>query len=471
MNDKLVSIPVDAESYVRIAEKKMRQQLYSEAIPYFKHAMTMKDAQDYTLQLADCLVKSGKTEQGIQLLFEKIIQEEDFADYFYRLSLIYTDIREPNKAFLYGLYYVQLTDDQNYFDKLTTTFEVSYSSREAVEVESMLYVAQQLFQYLFSHDRINESIDWLNSQPLEIQERKEMRNLKAMAYLFDSRYNEAEAILEQLLNEDETDIHALCHYTLLLYNTQQHNKYAHYLQRLNKLHPINEDESFKLGIVLSFLKQYEASQQLLLPIYKKRQMNNAQLFHAMSFNYHALGYVKESEEMWKKLQRIAASDAPSPKQVSQITDSITTEILPLLSSEDRYARLIGIFKLSQLPHKETVITKELWEELEHMGDYEKLYLSYIFNKLQLVKLDFIHQGLVLLAEQDASTELALNWIDKAHALIELKEIKEVTAYAAACYYLYRKSEQPLSLEKCSVLFSVSKYRLNKALQYYKQNNI
>lgn len=32
---------------------------------------------------------------------------------------------------------------------------------------------------------------------------------------------------------------------------------------------MNDDESFKLGIVLSYLKQYDASQQILLPLYKK----------------------------------------------------------------------------------------------------------------------------------------------------------------------------------------------------------
>ena len=32
---------------------------------------------------------------------------------------------------------------------------------------------------------------------------------------------------------------------------------------------MNDDESFKLGIVLSYLKQYQASQNLLYPLYKR----------------------------------------------------------------------------------------------------------------------------------------------------------------------------------------------------------
>ncbi|TDM03690.1 tetratricopeptide repeat protein [Macrococcus carouselicus] len=471
MNDNLVSLPVDAKGYVRIAQKKIRQQQYGDAIPYLQKAIDISSERDYYIDLSTCLIQAGQIDEGIHLLYERIIQEEDFADYFYHLSEIYTELRDPNRAFLYGLYYVQLTDDQDYLDTLTTTFEVTYTSQTAVEAESTIYVAQQLFSYLFAKGRINESIDWLSSQPLHIQERKEMRNLKAMAYLFISKYNEAEVILEQLLSEDETDIHALCHYTLLLYNTQQHQKYTFFLQRLNKLHPISEDESFKLGIVLSFLKQYEGSQQLLLPIYKKRQMNNAQLFHALSFNYFALGQEKESEEMWRRLQTLSQTESPSPKEISDFNTYISSEVLPLLRSEDRHARLAGLFKLSRLPHKEAIITKELWDELEQMDDYEKLYLSYLFNELQLVKLEFIHQGLLQLWVLEQSTDLLLSWIDKAHALIEMKEIKDVSAYAAACFYLYRKSTEPYSLKKVAAAFSVSKYKLDKALTFFKQNNI
>ena len=69
--------------------------------------------------------------------------------------------------------------------------------------------------------------------------------------------------------EDNSDVHALCHYTLLLYNTNETEKYHKYIKILNKVMPMNEDESFKLGIVLSYLKQYKASQQLLLPLYKR----------------------------------------------------------------------------------------------------------------------------------------------------------------------------------------------------------
>ncbi|TDM12593.1 hypothetical protein [Macrococcus lamae] len=471
MNEKIVSMPNDAESYYSLAKKKMSQAAYNDAITYLKKALKLKQSEDYIKDLAMCNAEIGQADTGAGYIFECIVREEAYEDYFYLLSQLYTKAREPNKAFLFGLYYVQLTDDQAYMDELVTTFDVVYNNKTEVEAESALFVTQQIFQYLFSLGRINESIDWISNQPLSLQSRKEMRNLKAMAYLFMSRYPEAKALLEQLLEENETDIHALCHYTLLLYNTHQHVEYQYYLQRLNKLHPINEDESFKLGIVLCYLKQYAASQALLLPIYKKKMLKNAQLYHALSFNYYALGDYKASEDMWKLLVQLTGSHTPSPHEIFNGMRYIENQVIPLLRSEDSHRRILGIFLISQLDHKETMISKELWDELELMGDYEKLYLSYIFHQLELVKLNFIHKGLKALYQHDNNHELLLAWIDNAEAVIAENLPLKYKPYIAATYYMFSKGQGTfISMEKCAVLFHTTKYQFTKAYDFFKQNN-
>lgn len=472
MNNNIVSLPHDADSYYQLAHKKINQQSFHEAIPYLIKALEHQDNDQFVIDLAHCYAEVGQIEKAEHMLFDRIIKQEDFDEYFYELSQLYIKQREPNKAFLYGLYYVQLTGDNDYLDELTRMFEVVYKNKEAVEAESALFVTQQLFQYLFSHGRINESIDWISSQPINLQSRKEMRNLKAMAYLFVGKYKESEVLLEQLLQEDTTDIHALCHYTLLLYNTQRHQEYTHYLQLLNKLHPINEDESFKLGIVLSFLRQHEASQQLLYPIYKKGRMNNAQLLHALSFNFFALGDEKLSDELWNKLVKLTDTTAPSPKEMDEAVKKINDYIMPLMRSDDSHERLLSIFLLSKVPYKESVITKELWDELELLGDYEKLYLSYIFHQLELVKLNFIHEGLELLYSISKEHELLIGWIDMAERIIASEGmLEEVKAFTAVQYYRYMNTKRRVSKAEVMKKFNVSVHYFYKAESFCKQNNI
>ena len=125
-----------------------------------------------------------------------------------------------------------------------------------------------------------------------------------MCYLYLGEYDTAKALYEALLQEDSTDIYALCHYTLLLYNTKENEQYQKYLKILNKVVPMNDDESFKLGIVLSYLKQYRASQQLLYPLYKKGNFINSNV-QCFSIYYYYLGEEDESHYYWDKLKQIS----------------------------------------------------------------------------------------------------------------------------------------------------------------------
>ena len=227
--------------------------------------------EDYDIQLhyAQCLTKINLGRKAEQIFYENIVNDFHVADSFYELSQLNIELNEPNKAFLFGINYVLLTDDQDFREVLEKTFEVTYTSEHKIELEAQLFATQLLFQFLFSQGRLNDARAYILSQDEHIQSHRVIRNLLAMCYLYLSEYETAKEMFEALLSEDNSDVHALCHYTLLLYNTNEMEKYKRYLKILNKVVPMNDDESFKLGIVLSYLKQYQASQNLLYPLYKK----------------------------------------------------------------------------------------------------------------------------------------------------------------------------------------------------------
>src|SRR5699024_11493024 len=67
-------------------------------------------------------------------------------------------------------------------------------------------------------------------------------------------------------------------------------------------------ESFKLGIVLCYLKQYEASQKLLQPLYRKGKFLSIQMYNALSHNHYHLNHIEDSKFFWSKLQEISKVD-------------------------------------------------------------------------------------------------------------------------------------------------------------------
>ena len=196
------------------------------------------------------------------------------------------------------------------------------------------------------------------NQDEKIQEHRVIRNLLAMCYLYLSEYEIAKDMFEALLAEDNSDVHALCHYTLLLYNTNEKDKYHKYLKILSKVVPMNDDESFKLGIVLSYLKQYDASQQILLPLYKKGKFASIQMFNALSFNYYYLGNKEQSKVFWEKLLQISKVDVGyAPWVLEESKQTFDQKILPLLLDDDSHYRLYGVFLLNQLNGKEILMTQ------------------------------------------------------------------------------------------------------------------
>ncbi|WP_414043729.1 tetratricopeptide repeat protein [Macrococcus sp. EM39E] len=471
--DKVIKFPSNEDEFYKIGLKKQSQQSYDEAISFYVKSLQKENKWKVNKSLAECFIMIGRFEDAEQTLIKFLSTDFNCIDVFYELSQLFVKRRDPNKAFLFGMYYCLIADDIAYLDELQSLFEVYYEDQSKVEEECESFVVHYIFQNFFQNYHYELALDWINYQPFDIQARSEIRNLKAMTLLFIGQYDESSALLEQLLSENATDIHALCHYTLLLYNTNQIEQYELYLKRLKKIVPINDEEKFKLGIVLSFLKKFEESQDLLLPLYKKGKFVNSQMLHALSFNSFALGHHKQSDHFWSSLNEMVSDPGPSPRQISDGQQYLSDEVIPLIEHVDRNYRLIGIFLISQMRDKTLIINRQVWDILECMPDFEKLYLSYIFHNINLIKIDFIHRGLKVLFDETYDIQLFDYWIEKAEAIIDAKmDLKNINAYAAVSYFLFiRLSNDKITKREVIEKFKTTRYHFIKVYDAFKQKNI
>ena len=468
---KVIQLSNDASLYQRLAEQKMRQHDYKKAQKYLDKVLVLSPNNfEATQQLATCYIQLRQPKKAEALYYDAVSREQELEICFYELSQLNIDLNEANKAYLFGIRYVYLSEDEDYRDELETMFEVTYMGEAQLELESELFVTQVIFQYLFGQGRLLEAREFILRQKTSIQNHKIIKNLLAMCYLYLNENQLAKEMFESLLEEDPSDVHALCHYTLLLYNMNEHKKYEHYVKVLNKIVPMNDDQSFKLGIVLSYLKQYDASQQLLLPLHRKGSFQTFQLFHALAFNYYYLGNKEQSEQFWKLLESFSKANPGVPPWIMDSSEHYFKQYVePLLTSDDLHERLYGLFLLHQVNGKEVLLTQEVWAILERLGDYEKLYFSYLVQDLKLHKLDFIHRGMKVLyncSKTKDESALFLSWINYAESLLEVKvETENVNPYVGAVSYLYFKmSNQAMLKSQLSSLFDITEEMLEKALQ-------
>ena len=470
-NSNIIHVRFDKDFYYHKAMEKMREQDYIYAESLFKKALELSP-DDFVIipPYAECLVELNQNTKAEELMYDQIAKGNFVTDYYFYLSQMFIKSNEPNKAFLFGLRYVTEEDDQDYFDEMIQMFEVKYDDQTVVEEEAERFVIQHIFQYLFGNGRLDKAYHYLERQRLTMQEDVHIMNLKAMALLYNSKYEEAEALLQTILDEDPSDIYALCHMTLLLYNTEQMDRFNHYLKQLSKLHPINDEESFKLGVVLSYLGKHKSSNQLLVPLLKKPQASTPQLHHALSYNFYHLGYLEEAKRHWLKFEdSVQYHSQLPPWKIDDLKDMLDKQVLPLLKDEDYRYRLYGIFLLGHMKNKELVMSHETWEVLENLPDYERLYITYIFQDLHLNKLGFIDEGMRLIEQseyQHYGKELFVSWIEHAEMLIaEHENIEEATHYVAASIYIYLKTlNKKITKKEIQNSFNITAYRLNKAIK-------
>lgn len=469
-NSNIIHVKFDKDFYYHKAMEKMRQQDFVYAESLFKKALELSP-DDFVIipPYAECLVELNQTTKAEEMMYDQIAKDHFVTDYYFYLSQMFMKTNEPNKAFLFGLRYVTEEDDQDYFEEMIQMFEVKYDNQTGVEEEAERFVIQHIFQYLFSKGKLQEANDFIERQRATMQEDQHIMNLKAMSMLYNNQYEEAEALLQTILEDNPSDIYALCHMTLLLYNTEQMERFKLYLDQLSKLHPINDEESFKLGVVLSYLGKHKPSNQLLVPLLKKVQASMPQLHHALSYNYYHLGYEEEAKRHWQRFEdSVQYHSQLPPWKIDELKDMLDSHVLPLLKDEDYRYRLYGIFLLGHMKHRELVMSHEVWEVLENLPDYERLYITYTFQKLHLNKIGFIDKGMKLIEQseyQHYGKELFVSWIEHAEMLIADNEsIETVDHYVAASVYIYLKMLNiKITKKEIKNSFNITTYRLNKAI--------
>lgn len=165
----------------------------------------------------------------------------------------------------------------------------------------------------------------------------------------------------------------------------------------------------------------------------------------------------------------AVNEKFSPWKKQEAVDEILNLEAKYLHDDDQHKRLLALYLISKVQPKEAILGLSIWDRIETLEDYEKLYVTFLFQGLKLVRLGRMHIGLELLYDASYNDdETLLMWINVFHDLYEkYKEFDDVESYVAGALYLYPTGRK---LTKKSVIetFNTSAYRLNKAIDKIKQ---
>ncbi|OFS62860.1 hypothetical protein [Nosocomiicoccus sp. HMSC09A07] len=469
MKSKIISLRNDGRVYYRQAMKKKHHGSYRDALNLMERALNESKEREYMTEYAYILTLLGEYDRAEQFIMTEFAASNFDTTYYYELSEMNVLIEDANKGLLFGILYAELHKDDDYYDDLMEMFTVEDYSNDELLKEAKEFVGQYIFQSYFMSGQIETSLDYLDDIDFDLSNKREFRNLRGMALLFLNRFEEAEAILTELLKEDQTDMHALSHLTLLYFYTNRHDLYVKFLRHLEVVEPLDEDDRLKVGLVLNFLKKHKEAYQLLYPLYKKKYMVNFQLLHALSQAAYKIGEVEEAEMFWKEMQLYHPLDEiHSPWQKEQAAETLNKIIDEYLQSDDPHKRILGLFRTSIIRPEDVILGSPVWDLIEQFGNFEKMYTAYIFNNFKFQKFDILHEGLeVLSIDYLDRDDILLGWID-AITHIDISELKESgKTYALAFLYVYYNDG--FTVETLSEKYQVYPHKLKKAIEDIKQN--
>lgn len=470
--NNIISLQNDGRIYYMQAMKKKHAEQFNEARELMMRAHELEPRnREYISELSYLMASSGMVEAAEQFLIDMFVRDNFDTRYFYELSQVNIITEEPNKALLFGIKYVDLYEDNAFYDELFEIFEVDAFDYDEIIDEAEEFIGMFIFQTLFMNGNIEASLDYLYSLDLYLQETSEYRNQKAMALLFLNKFDEAQAILEQLLEEDQTDMNALSHLTLLYFYTGNMEKYVRFLRKLEVVEPLDEDARLKVGLVLNFLNKSEMSYKLLYPLYKKRVIVNFQILHALAQSAYKIGKEDEARMYWEELQKFNPMDEiHSPWKREEAKDALNRLIDVYLQSDDSDMRMIGLFKSSLIVPNDIILGSPMWDLIDSFQNREKLYTAYLFNKLNMPKFDRLHKGLVTLATIEATDDVLLRFIDILRHLENDNKASDLDGevIALAYLYLYHNKDKD-SLEQIAKMNQVYVKHLEEAVDLIKQN--
>ncbi|WP_409295414.1 tetratricopeptide repeat protein [Peribacillus sp. SCS-26] len=299
-------------------------------------------------------------------------------------------------------------------------------------------------------------------------------NNLALAHFYLGQVNEAFAVLEDVLEKNPGNLHALCNMLVFNYYEQNTEKVAELTAGLDKIRPIMSEHRFKLGATFAMTGQYELAYKWLKQLQRKGFEPDSTFYYWLADSAYHLGHMQTARQAWKKLLSFSPDkEGMEPwneeRDVSGFEDHFPS-IIKRLQSGLAEERLFGIFLTAHSSHRKKIIAHTAFQDNERFGEKEKEYAATasgmgqkLSKNLQfadaVAELLFQHYHPIKLTEAG----LFLMWYS---AYIEAEkqngQLKNERAYAASIDFIWNKlRNEQITQKEAAEKYGISPGTLRK----------
>lgn len=452
----LLSFTPTGEYYFTKGLKAYQRRDNHKAIKYLERAMQLEPGEPMiACQLAIILSETGQFQEANDLL-HTILKEwdEEMVECHYFLANNYAHLGLFKDSYHHASLYMKLEGDGEFAEDAEDLLDLLMLEAEDMEEDFYeqddLISKQEEARELLEAGEFKKAVKLLKQVIKEFPEYWSAYNNLALAYYYLGDPQKADDILNEVLEKNHGNLHALCNKAVFAFYEKDWDTVKNVKGILKKIKPLSSEHQFKLGTTFALLGEYEVAYGWLKKLYKQGFEGEGPFYYWLSYSAYHTGRMQTAQKSWQKVIQInpeKEGQEPWGEAKASVTGYENSQQMSAkyLQSDLLEERLFGLFLSSfqdgQIPsgwEPETTI------EEEFMGGsffHQVAKQLYKFNQP---------------IEKDEASLYVMSFAILSDLSQDVNVLKNEKAFAAALEYVWKKVRQ----EKVSQQSIAEKYQMS-----------
>ncbi|WP_445488079.1 tetratricopeptide repeat protein [Niallia sp. 03133] len=487
---QLITFNPTGEYYFSKGIKAYHRKDYYKSLKYLQRAMHFEPGEPMIVcQLAIVYADIGEYQKSNKLL-HLIIEEldEEMVECYYFLANNYAHLGFFKDAYYHANLYLKLDENGDFAEETEDLLEVLSLESDLLQEEDPyeeddLINRQDEARELLESGNFPKAVEMLNKVICDYPEYWSAYNNLALAYFYLGEVKKANSILDEVLEKNMGNLHALCNKLVFAFYEKEEKNIKQLTNILQKIKPISIDHQFKIGSTFALIGEYGSAYFWLSKLHKQGFAGDASFYYWFSYAAYFTGRENLASALWGSvLEENPEKKGHEPwnkrEEKENGFENHLTSIMKRLKSSYLEERLFALFLTSVSTYKEKILSSQSIQQMDVLSTLEQQYLSFIKTGYE------IEDPLLLSAHSTAETiykihqpigtveaGLYLKWFS---VFIELHKagvvMKNSSAWAAAMDYVWHKiRNKKISQQEMAITYGLSPSTLQKYIKIVKQH--
>ncbi|WP_270167469.1 tetratricopeptide repeat protein [Paenibacillus sp. SYP-B4298] len=316
---KVIPIQLDATFFFERAVRSLDRLHYDKALKYFRRAVDYEpDNPVNHCNMAGILSEMGNYEESNRIL-GSIVEELDpsMTECHFYMANNFANMEQYEAAEDALIRYLEEDAEGQFLDEAEEMMELLQYELDRPPKQAVIKSREGLYEHdqarmLLEEGKFAEAVRLLESIVEKYEDFLAARNNLALAYYYMGRFDKAMDTINQVLELEAGNVHALCNLAIFYQHAGRQEPLTQLVELLKKTYPFHHEHVFKLATTMGILGEHETAYRHFMRLLKDPALQQDPcLHHYAAIAACNIGRWKEAERLWRQTAKLdPGSDIP-----------------------------------------------------------------------------------------------------------------------------------------------------------------